>query len=314
MGKVLIEDLEVCGAQAKYDVQAKQILSNRYVLAWILKETTEEFTDFSVEEIAGSCIGEKVEISKDSVQPEKIIGDNTESSVSGEGTFTFDIRFHAWSKRKEGRQKLLFDVEAQKDYYPGYQIVTRGIFYGARMISSQVHTEFEPNRYDDIKKVYSVWICMNAPKRVGNAVSKFEMAKRDSKAGNINDRKSYDKLTVIQISLNEEMPDEPKSITRLLNVIFSEKRSADEKKKILAEEFGLDVKNFKRKELDSMCNLGEGIYERGIREGRKEGKEEALIKSVENVRKNLEISIEKACSILEISVKQYHRAKARFQS
>lgn len=47
---------------------------------------------------------------------------------------------------------------------PGYDIVTRGIFYAARLISAQSGTEFTHSHYDDIKKVYSIWLCMNAPK------------------------------------------------------------------------------------------------------------------------------------------------------
>ena len=37
----------------------------------------------------------------------------------------------------------MINIEAQKKWNPGYEIVTRGIFYCARMISGQKHTEFE---------------------------------------------------------------------------------------------------------------------------------------------------------------------------
>lgn len=48
------------------------------------------------------------------------------------------------------------NVEAQKDYHPGYDLVTRGIFYVARMISAQMDVEFTADDYDGIKKVYSI--------------------------------------------------------------------------------------------------------------------------------------------------------------
>ncbi|MDY2818937.1 MAG: hypothetical protein SOT36_01915 [Hominisplanchenecus sp.] len=81
--------------------------------------------------------------------------------VPGEGAVYYDIRFYALAPARTGRIRLILNVEAQKSFRPGYEIVTRGIFYGARMISAQLGTEFEHSKYDDIRKVYSVWICMN---------------------------------------------------------------------------------------------------------------------------------------------------------
>lgn len=32
---------------------------------------------------------------------------------------------------------MIINVEAQKDFHPGYAVPSRGVFYGARMISAQ---------------------------------------------------------------------------------------------------------------------------------------------------------------------------------
>ncbi|OUP84952.1 hypothetical protein B5F07_06840 [Lachnoclostridium sp. An169] len=45
--------------------------------------------------------------------------------------------------------KLIINVEAQKDFHPGYSLMTRGIFYGARMISAQKGTEFKERQPSD---------------------------------------------------------------------------------------------------------------------------------------------------------------------
>ena len=42
---------------------------------------------------------------------------------------------------RKQRIKLIINVEAQKEFRPGYSLITRGIFYGARILSSQK----EPN-------------------------------------------------------------------------------------------------------------------------------------------------------------------------
>ena len=83
-----------------------------------------------------------------------INGENTESKVPGEGTITYDIRFRAFlpGKNKKTEIKLLINVEAQKKFYVKYRIVTRGIFYGARMLSEQLDREFSNSEYDKLKK------------------------------------------------------------------------------------------------------------------------------------------------------------------
>lgn len=44
-----------------------------------------------------------------------------------------------------------------------YDIVTRGVFYCARMLSSQMGNEISAKEYDKLKKVYSIWICLDVP-------------------------------------------------------------------------------------------------------------------------------------------------------
>ena len=50
--------------------------------------------------------------------PERITGDNTESVSVNESTIYYDIRFYIVIDDKN-KLKILFDVEAQKDFYPG---------------------------------------------------------------------------------------------------------------------------------------------------------------------------------------------------
>ena len=199
-GAVLTADIK-----AQYDAQCKLVLSQKEVLAWILQGVAEEFALLSREEIK-ACIEGMPGISSVSVAPGgtggRITGLETESRIEGEGRVVYDIRFPANLPGHGRLVRLLIDVEAQKDYYPGYQLPTRGIFYGARMISSQLGTEFSGSNYDGLKKVYSIWICMGVPKKIGNAVTEYRMEKRDIRPGFPDRREAYDKLSVIMIGLN----------------------------------------------------------------------------------------------------------------
>ena len=71
----------------------------------------------------------------------------------------FDIIFYV--RMKDGLSQIIINVEAQKDEPDGYGILNRAIFYVSRMISSQKERDFVNSNYDDIKRVYSIWVCMN---------------------------------------------------------------------------------------------------------------------------------------------------------
>ena len=148
----------------EYDENVKSILAHKIVLAHILAGAVKEFFQMKPEEIIPYIEGEP-EIGKISLEPgltnisSKIHGNNTVDIIPNEGYIYYDIKFYVrYPVKMEGRVreqiKLLLDIEAQKDMYPGYDIVTRGIYYNARQISAQKGTEFEHSDYDSIKKVY----------------------------------------------------------------------------------------------------------------------------------------------------------------
>lgn len=280
----LANEMAFAAGKVQYDEHVKRVLANRYILAWILHETADEFRELSIPKIAKDCIQEGIEISECPVvpgqtnAPERIIGDNTEDKVPGEGTVFYDIRFHARSMGNQSLpMKLLVNIEGQRDYYPGYPLVTRGVFYGTRMISSQLGTEFRIPDYGSLRKVYSIWICMNTPASVGNAISRYCLTKEDLIGFMPAKQEDYDKLCLVFIGIGKN----PSSggILRLLGVLLSRDMKAGEKQQILAEEFDIPVEQGAlREELNHMCNLSDYVeqcgIEKGILMGRKEGRQE----------------------------------------
>ena len=246
--KPLYENLAAADIKAQYDDYVKKILSNKGVLARILQKTVEEYKEFTVEQIM-QCIGPQIELSCVLVPP----GYEKMKEISG--------------KADEAAIKLLINIEAQKNFYRKYSLTTRGIFYGARMISAQLDTEFVDSDYNNIKKVYSIWICMNAPQKIGNAMAEYRITKNDL-IGHIPVKKQcYDKLSVIMVCLNEKMQAEKKGLHCLLNTLLSPNMSVEEKKRILEEEFQMKLENDLEKVVNEMCNLSEAIEERGINKG-----------------------------------------------
>lgn len=182
--------------------------------------------------------------------------------------------------------KILFDVEAQKSFYPGYPIVTRGIVYGARMISNQVDTEFVIPNYTGLKKVYSIWICFDAPKYIGNAITKYSIAKEDILGSIPIEKEAYDKMTIVQICLREDLNDHKDQMIRLLNTIFSEEKTAKEIGNVLEKEYNIPMESRLKREIVGMCNLGERIEERATQRGMQKGIEQGIEQGIKQMITN----------------------------
>lgn len=271
----LSRDLEL--NKLKYDAQCKRVLGEKVMLAWIMKSVVPEYAEMDIAAIE-SCIEGEPEISSTRVNPgetntPRVRGSATEDKVPDEGVIYYDIRFRAALPGEEGTAGIILNVEAQKAFRPGYSIVTRGIYYCARMLSAQQGTEFVVPRYDDIKKVVSIWICTNAPGNIGNAVTRFQMGKEDLVPGYPDNEKEYDKLSVVMICLNEKQDDHIE-ITELLNTVFSEEKTVEEKKEILQDRFHMEMEDGLGKELELMCNISDYIEERALLRGREEGRTE----------------------------------------
>lgn len=266
----IAQALELGDIKAKYDAEVKNILSDKVILAWILKYTVRELQDYDIETIR-NCIEGEPEISQIPVYPGrsncgKISGTNTEDKVANEGEIRYDIRFFVILPGKV-RRKLLINVEAQKEYYTGYTLVTRGVFYGARMLSAQIDTEFTVPDYDNIKKVYSIWICMETPDYAADTITEYHLVP-DKLSGDYVEEAKYDLLSVVMICMGKDVIyEEQPTLQGLLSVVLSHWLGVEEKKRILEHTYGIAMTEKLEKEMNLMCNLSDLIEERGIEKG-----------------------------------------------
>ena len=154
---------------AQYDNSAKRLIAHKIILARILVKTVEEFKGMDPLEVAALIEGLPY-ISAVPVEPgltnavhfqngQRLVGFNTENQELNEGLVRFDIVFYV--RMKDGLSQIIINVEAQKDEPGEYEILNRAVFYVSRLVSSQKERDFENSSYDDIKSVYSIWICMN---------------------------------------------------------------------------------------------------------------------------------------------------------
>ena len=105
----------------------------------------------------------------------------------------------------------------------------------------QLDTEFFIPDYDNICKVYTIWICFDSTKKEANAIAEYSIHKTDIIPGIKDNPAAYDKMSVVIITLNEKVPSDDIFVS-MLNVLFSQtKMTSEEKKENLSENYGLDV-------------------------------------------------------------------------
>jgi hypothetical protein len=146
------------------------------------------------------------------------------------------------------------------------------------MISEQLETEFSIGKnhsYDDIKKVYSIWICMNTPEDIANSITEFKMTK-NSIYGTFNREVRYDLQSVIIVCLGKNPLQTDNDLLGALETIFTEDFDSATKKKRLKENFNFELDNEIDGRLMDMCNLSQGIAERNLNKGIGIGREEGI--------------------------------------
>ena len=306
--KTLLKNLAAAKDGAVYDAACKRLLANKSILSWILKECVEEYKDYPVKDIAQKYIEGSPEISSVPLhrdEAEFITGDNTEDSSLYEGVITYDIRFSAYAPGSDDIIELIINIEAQNNYYPGYPLIKRGIYYCSRMISSQYETVFSESHYENIKKVYSIWICTNPPKTRMNTIMRYRMHE-DSIYGSAPEKQeNYDLMSVIMFCLGKTDDENSSSAINLLNTLMSPDIKTEEKKNILENNFEIEMTKELESEVSVMCNVSVGILEegfnRGIKKGIEKGIEKGKIEILANLINNMNWSLEQALSAAGLS-------------
>ena len=273
---------------AQYDNSAKRLIAHKIILARILVKTVEEFKGMDPLEVAALIEGLPY-ISAVPVEPgltnavhfqngQRLVGFNTENQELNEGLVRFDIVFYV--RMKDGLSQIIINVEAQKDEPSDYKILNRAVFYVSRLISSQKEKDFENSSYDDIKCVYSIWICMNMEE---NTMSHIHLTKEDM-IGSYEWKGNLDLLNIIMIGLAKELPehDETYELHRLLGALLSRELTIDEKLDIIGNEYDIPLEENFRKDMSTMCNLSQGVKEEGIAIGRAEGEAGLIAKMYKN--------------------------------
>ena len=291
MNTELKNAVKAADLKAQYDARVKRLVGHKRVLAQILIKTVDEFKGMNPKTVA-NCIEGTPYISTVPVEPgltnamldkngQRIVGFNTESQEINEGLARFDIVFYV--RMGDGISQIIVNIEAQKNKPVTYKILNRAIFYVSRLISSQKERDFWHSDYDDIKRVFSIWICMNMDM---NSMSYIHLMKEDivneyDWEGNIN------LLNIVLLGVTNEVPkrEERYELHRLISMIELE--------------YQIPVSEELREEVNLMCNLSEGIEERAAEKAAEKTLRETNKKVITNMHRK-GYTLEQIAEIVEI--------------
>ena len=275
-----IDDVYLAGKNPEYDAAAKKLLSSKKILAWILKYCVEEFKDCSIADIRDRYIIGIPETASVPVLPDetnaaakvnadRISGERTEDTSVTEGKVTFDIRFRAITPRSELVQ-LIINIEAQRSRRTSYPLLKRAMYYVSRLISSQYGVDFDKAQYGKIKKVYSIWLCMDAPDDRGG-ITRYRMQEEPEYGNILDEKENYDLQQIVMVYVAHARADMENRLLNLLGELFVSEDDASRKKAELIEHFDIDLNENEERLVSTMCNLSVGVYVRGRESGEQIG-------------------------------------------
>lgn len=303
--------VQAADQDAPYDRSAKRLLSNKHILAYILITLISDFKGMPARE-AEKYIEGDVYVNTVPIEPgltnkaetsskkgDKIVGFNTEDGEVHEGIIRYDIIFYV--RLRDGLAQIIVNIEMQKDKPSEYKLLNRAIFYVCRLVSSQKERDFANSNFDDIKRVYSVWIC---PYAKGNYIKHIHLTSEDilescELEGNL------DLLNIMLVGLNDKVPkhDERYELHRLLSTLLSEKLTPDEKLAIMNQEYKIPIDQDIREEVDKMYTLSQHIEERARAKGIEDGRTERDIEYIVNMHRK-GYTLEQIADISEKTMKE----------
>ena len=203
-------------------------------------------------------------------QVTKVQGMGNEDISQNEGTVYYDVRFNAIapSTGEHDNIRLIINAEAQNRFKLKYPLIKRAVYYGSRLISAQHGTVFTKSDYQKLRKVYSIWICVNPAKRFRNTITRYSL-KPETIIGNaVEAPENYDLINIVMVCLGKMEEWNDNNLIKFLGVLFQNELSAREKKDILERDFNIPMTETFESEVDDMCNLSQGVAEKAMQQGR----------------------------------------------
>ena len=127
------------GHKLTYDEYCKRILSNKQILARIIKECVSEFHDMPLAEIPDYIVSDPTTSINDDKTIDKIYGMNPEDTSVFSAKIIFDIivGIRLPDSHEKENIGLILNIEAQANSNRHYPLLSRAIYYCSRLLARQ---------------------------------------------------------------------------------------------------------------------------------------------------------------------------------
>ncbi len=259
-------------AQGDYDAHCKRLLADRQVIARVLVGTLGEFAGVSPGLVERELIdGEPaIDAPMERDDPGRPLLLESEDATVGEGLVRFDVRARVrapcTSDGEAATRLMEVDLEPQGRSRLGYPLLCRALYYCGRMLSQQGAGVVAGSDYGALRKVASIWVCLNPPEANRATVAAFEVRQRDVVGEGTYDRADYDRLEAVVIGLGPGSR-EAGGVVGMLATLLAKDLAPDEKLAVLHDEYGIMVSESIEREVRDMGGMGQAIYDDAFEEG-----------------------------------------------
>ncbi len=228
-------------------------------------------------------------------ETDKIQGRNVEDQSVHGAEIKYDILFDAKLPNSEENEKigLFINIEAQNSSNTPYPILSRAVYYCSRLLAKQKNMQggFQNSEFQNLKKVYSIWIVMNSNKAMEGVLNKYTITEECLETEYRFPKEDYDKLSIVMIYPKREydIKDNKNGMMKMLNLLFKAKMPAEDKKYQLSKNYGIMMTRAIDEVMDGMCDLSKGV--------REEGRVEGLAEAVTNIMKTMNKTMDEAMNL-----------------
>lgn len=284
-----------------YDAACKRLLSDKQVLAHILRGSLREYEHVNPRVIErkyleGSPRIGSEPVGRDEFAASRVRALESKDSTVAEGEVTFDIRFEAIVPGRNDHVLLELDLEAQNDFDPGYPLLRRGMYYAGRLLSMQGSEVAAHSQYQNVRKAVSIWVCTHPSEKCRRTITRFHVFRDDVIGHGEYCKDDWDMIEVVMICLDDKTEEQPDGLLGLLGTLLAVGRPVEDRIRDLRDRYGMIVTESLCRKVNDMCNLSVGVYA----EGYARGEERGLAHSVVSIMETLSCDFDHALEILKV--------------
>ena len=253
------------------DLGAKTVFRNRRLLAELFGYLTEEFSGIDADEIERCIVTDEHGIPVDF---------NTELFDPNTGSVRLDTIAEAVVPGTDDRVRIRFNLEMQARTDMNYRLTDRAQMYAAMMLATQNKESSGGDKYLNLKRCYSVWVCPISSGDLDGKVFAYRMLPvSEYEAG----PGFGSLLDIVMVYPGKSEDRKEKSVTDMLSLVFSKGLENERCQEILDAKYKIDI-DLSSLERVKMTDWVAEIKADGIKEGKEEGiKEGRNRKSAEDI-------------------------------